>query len=84
MGPWWPPWFDPRYGTPPDVLYPGVNPWNPFAPAMPRRVEDEISWLEERLEDLEDEKIDIERAIEDTKKEIERKKRDAREQTDVR
>ncbi len=84
MTPWWPPWYDPRYGAPPDVLYPGMNPWNPFAPAMPHRLEDEITWLEERLEDLEDEKVEIERAIEDVKKEIERKKRDIKEQADVR
>ncbi|MDW5562324.1 MAG: hypothetical protein SA339_03785 [Methanomassiliicoccus sp.] len=83
MGPWWPPWYDPRYG-PPDVMYPGTNPWNPFAPAMPHRLEDEINWLEERLEDLEDEKVEIERAIEDIKKEIDRKRRDVREQADVR
>jgi len=83
MGPWWPPWMDPRFRPPPEVLYPGYNPWDPFTPPMARSREDEISVLQEELDDLEDEKVEIERAIEDVKREIERKKRANREQPDV-
>ncbi len=84
MGARWPPWMDPRFSPPPEVFYPGFNPWNPFTPPMARRPEDEVTMLQEELEDLEDEKIEVERAIEDIKKEIDRKKRDMREQSDVR
>jgi hypothetical protein len=83
MGPWWSPWVDIRFRAPPEVLYPGINPWDPFMPVMARRKEDEIAWLERELEDLEDEKVEVERAMEDVKKEIERRKRDMKEQSDV-
>jgi hypothetical protein len=75
MGPWWPPWVDSRFRPPPEVFYPGPYPWDPFMPARARRV-DEITWLEDRLEELEDEKVEVERDIEDVRKEIERRKRD--------
>ena len=84
MGPWWGPWGDPRRWPGPDVFYPGFNPWDPFYPPMARKPEDEISILQEELEDLEDEKVEVERAIEDVKREIERRKRDMREPSDVR
>jgi hypothetical protein len=74
MGPWWPPWADPRFRPPPEVFYPGYYPWDPFAPSMTRRA-DEIAWLEDRLRDLEDEKLEVERDIEDLRKEIERRKK---------
>jgi hypothetical protein len=75
--------MDPRFRVPPEVLYPGYNPWDPFAPQMARRPEDEIEQLEDELEALEDEKVDVERAIEDVKKELDRRKRDLRERSDV-
>ncbi len=79
---YWGPWASPRYyGPPPDVIYPG-EPFDPYYPVT-QRPADDISWLERRLEDLEDEKVDIERAMEDVKKEIERRKRDRREQQDA-
>lgn len=84
MGPWWPPWMDPRFRPPPEVFYPGINPWDPFSPLMARRPEDEVTALKEELEDLEDEKVEVERAIEDIKREIERKKRDMSDRSDVR
>ena len=74
--PWWPPWFDPRVGPPPDVIYPGYQPWDPYRPPMLRRPEDEVEALERELEDLEDERVEIERAIEDVKREISRRKRE--------
>ncbi len=76
--------MDPRFRPPPDVLYPGYYPWNPFTPPMGRRPEDEVKRLEEDLEDLEDEKVELEREIEDVKKELGRRKRDQAQQTDVR
>ncbi|MBI0583276.1 MAG: hypothetical protein ISF22_03510 [Methanomassiliicoccus sp.] len=71
--------MDPRFRAPPEVFYPGYYPWDPFTPAMTRRPEEEITWLQDRLEDLEDEKVEIERAIEDVRKKIERKKRELEE-----
>ena len=82
-GPWWPPWFDPRFGPPPDVIYPGYQPWDPFRPAMTRRPEDEIAALERELEELEDEKVEIERNIEDVRKEISRRKRESTSRSDI-
>ncbi len=81
--PWWQPWLDPRFGPPPDVIYPGYNPWDPYRPSIIRRPEDEIASLERELEDLEDEKIEIERAIEDVKKEISRRKKDSTHTSDT-
>jgi hypothetical protein len=76
--------MDPRFRPPPEVFYPGYNPWDPFNPPMARRPEDEISMLQEELEDLEDEKVEVERAIEDIKREIDRRKRDMADRSDVR
>ena len=81
--PWWP-WADPRFTFPPEVIYPGYQPWDPFRPPMFRRQEDEIVELERELEDLEDEKIEIERTIEDVKKEIERRKKERSTRSDIR
>ena len=82
-GPWWPPWFDPRFGPPPDVIYPGYQPWDPYRPAMTGRQEDEIATLERELEELEDEKVEIERNIEDVRKEISRRKRESATRSDI-
>lgn len=81
--PWWPPWFDQRFGPPPDVIYPGYQPWDPYRPQMIRRPGDEIASLERELEELEDEKVEIERAIEDVKKEISRRKRENASRSDI-
>lgn len=82
-GPFWP-WMNPRFPFPPEVIYPGYRPWDPFYPPMARRPEDEIEMLEQELEALEDEKVEVERAIEDIRKEIDRRKRDRQSQTDIR
>lgn len=50
---------------------------------MIRRPEDDIASLERELEELEDEKIEIERAIEDVKKEISRRKRESASHSDI-
>lgn len=81
-GPWWP-WVDPRFVFPPEVIYPGYQPWDPFRPPMMRRPEDDIRALERELEELEDEKVEIERTIEDVKKEIERRKKESSERSDI-
>ncbi|KQM12075.1 hypothetical protein AOA80_04470 [Methanomassiliicoccales archaeon RumEn M1] len=65
------------------MIYPGYQPWDPYRPSMIRRPEDDIASLERELEELEDEKIEIERAIEDVKKEISRRKRESASRSDI-
>lgn len=50
---------------------------------MVRRPEDEIAALERELEELEDEKVEVERNIEDVRKEISRRKKGNASRTDI-